>query len=130
LSQLEHAAAAYPARPKVFFLLGLPGFTAGQHSFIDDLITLAGGVNVARDIRQPYPDVSAEWLLESDPDVIVVARDTQFGSDVRTKEPWRSLRAVQDGRIVRPPSDDLLERDGPRIADGLAWLIHAIHNPK
>jgi ABC-type Fe3+-hydroxamate transport system substrate-binding protein len=129
LARLERTAAAYHSRPKVFFLLGLPGFTAGAHSFIDDLITLAAGINVAASIHQPYPDVSAEWLLQSDPDVIVVAREAQFGSDVTAREPWRSLRAVQSGRIVRPPSDDLIERNGPRIVDGLSWLIHAIHTP-
>jgi ABC-type Fe3+-hydroxamate transport system substrate-binding protein len=129
LARLERTAAAYHRRPKVFFLLGLPGFTTGAHSFIDDLITLAAGINVAGSIRQPYPDVSAEWLLQSDPDVIIVARETQFGPDVASREPWRSMRAVEDGHIVRPPSDDLLERNGPRIVDGLAWLIHAIHTP-
>lgn len=129
-AQLAREAAAYRDRPLVFFLLDLPGFTAGSHSFLDDLIRRAGGTNVAGGLAQPYPDVSAEWLLRADPDVIIVAHDTQFGQDIRSQEPWSSLRAVRSNRVVRPPSDDLLERDGPRIVDGLAWLIHAIHNPR
>ncbi|HXW50413.1 MAG TPA: helical backbone metal receptor [Candidatus Acidoferrales bacterium] len=127
IAALAREAAAYKDRPKVFFLLDLPGFTVGEHSFLDDLIRLAGGTNVAGGINVPYPDVSAEWLLQENPDVIVVAHDTQFGGDVLAQEPWRSLHAVQAGRIVRPPTDDILERDGPRIVDGLEWLIHAIH---
>jgi iron complex transport system substrate-binding protein len=129
IAQLASRAAAYHDRPKVFFLLDLPGFTAGAHSFLDDLIRLAAGTNVAGGLAQPYPDVSAEWLLKADPDVVIVAHDTQFGADVVAQAPWSSMRAVRDGRIERPPSDDILERDGPRIVDGLAWLIHAIHGP-
>ncbi len=125
--ELAHVASGYRDRPKVFFLLDLPGFTAGAHSFLDDLIRLAGGVNVAGGIDQPYPDVSSEWLLKADPDVIIVARETQFGADVMAREPWRSMRAVKTGRVVRPPSDDTVERNGPRVVDGLAWLISAIH---
>jgi iron complex transport system substrate-binding protein len=128
IAQLTRQAAAYPDRPNVFFLLDLPGFTVGAHSFLDDLIRLAGGTNVAGGLPQPYPNVSGEWLLKADPDVIVVAHDAQFGADVLAQEPWSSLRAVRDARIERPPSDDILERDGPRIVDGLAWLIHAIHS--
>jgi iron complex transport system substrate-binding protein len=129
IAQLAKQAAAYHDRPSVFFLLDLPGFTAGAHSFLDDLIRLAGGVNVAGGLPEPYPDISSEWLLKADPDVIIVARDAQFGSDVLAQPPWSSLRAVHAGRVERPPSDDILERDGPRIVDGLAWLIWAIHRP-
>lgn len=109
-------------RPRVFFLLDLPGFTAGRGSFIDDLITLAGGVNIAGGIDQPYPDVNAEWLLQADPDIIIVSRATPFGADVRNSAPWRSIHAVQRGRVFRPPSDDIVQRNGPRIISGLEWL--------
>jgi ABC-type Fe3+-hydroxamate transport system substrate-binding protein len=61
-----------------------------------------------------------------DPDVIIVAGDTPFDESVRVREPWRSLRAVRLGRVVRPPSDDLMERDGPRIVEGLDWLERAL----
>jgi iron complex transport system substrate-binding protein len=129
LFTLGREAANYRTKPRVFFLLGLPGFTAGRHSFVDGLISLAGGVNVAGTITQPYPDVSAEWLLQADPDVIVAAREAGFDADVRAREPWQTMRAVRAGHIVEPPSDDVLERNGPRIVEGLRWLIHAIHKP-
>ncbi|HEV2037568.1 MAG TPA: BtuF-related (seleno)protein, partial [Candidatus Eremiobacteraceae bacterium] len=59
-----------------------------------------------------------------------VAREAEFGPPVRKQEPWRSLRAVKERRILRPPSDDILERDGPRIVEGLEWLASAIHPGK
>lgn len=113
-------------RPRVLFLLGLPGFTVGKGSFIDELITLAGGANVAAHVDLAYPNLSPEAIAALDPDVIVVAREVPFGADVRAQEPWRSLRAVRSGRIVVPPDDDLIERPGPRVVDGLAWLERAI----
>ena len=126
LAALSANAGRRARRPRVLFLLGLPGFTVGEHSYLDDVIRLAGGTNVAENVAQPYPDLSAESIAALDPDVIVVAREVPFGADVRSREPWRSLQAVRDGRVVTPPDDDILERPGPRIVDGVAWLQHAI----
>lgn len=114
-------------RPRVMFLLGLPGFTVGKHSYLNDLIELAGGENVAGGVDQAYPDLSGESIVAMNPDVIIVTRDVPFGADVRAREPWRGLNAVRNGRIEVPPNDDILERPGPRIVEGLAWLEHALH---
>ena len=111
---------------RVLYLLGLPGYAAGPHSFLNDMIIAAGGVNVASAAVEPYPNLSAESIVSMDPDVIIVARDTPFDAAARAREPWRSLRAVRFGRVLRPPSDDIMERNGPRIVDGLTWLQHAI----
>ncbi|MBV8595888.1 MAG: ABC transporter substrate-binding protein [Candidatus Eremiobacteraeota bacterium] len=115
-------------KPRVFFLLDLPGFTAGATSFIDDLIRLSGGVNVAGGVKAAYPAISTEALVQMDPDVLIVAREVPFGPSVLGAEPWRSLKAVQEGRVVRPPSDDIVERNGPRVVQGLAWMAAAIHS--
>jgi ABC-type Fe3+-hydroxamate transport system substrate-binding protein len=111
---------------RVLYLLGLPGYAAGPHSFLNDMIVAAGGVNVAAAAAEPYPNLSAESIVSMDPDVIIVARDTPFDASARAREPWWSLRAVRLGRVLRPPSDDIMERNGPRIVDGLAWLQHAL----
>ena len=112
--------------PSVFFLIGLPGFTAGKRSYLNDVIAAAGGVNIAGTIDEAYPRMSDEAILRADPDVIVVTRETPFGADMRAREPWRSLRAVRSGRVLRPPSDDVLERNGPRVIEGLRWLSAAL----
>ena len=115
------------AHPRVLFLLGLPGFTVGMHSYLSDLIGMAGGINVAGKVDQAYPNLSGEAIVAMNPDVIIVARDTPFGADVRAREPWRSTAAVRSGRIAVPPDDDILERPGPRIVDGLEWLEKTLH---
>jgi iron complex transport system substrate-binding protein len=120
-------AKAAGSRPRVMFLLGLPGFTVGKHSYLNDLIELAGGENVAGDIDQAYPNLSGESIVAMNPDVIIVTRDVPFGADVRSREPWRSVNAVRHGRIEVPPNDDIIERPGPRIVEGLTWLERALH---
>ena len=110
----------------VLYILGLPGYAAGPHSFLNDMIEAAGGINVAASAGEPYPNLSAEAIVKMDPDVIIVSHDTPFDADVRVREPWRSLRAVRTGRVLRPPSDDIMERNGPRIVTGLAWLHDAL----
>lgn len=128
IAALADRARRERTHPRVLFLLGLPGFTVGKHSYLSDLIALAGGVNVAGNVDQAYPNLSGEAIVAMNPDVIIVARDTPFGADVRAREPWRSTNAVRNGRVLVPPDDDILERPGPRVVDGLAWLEKAIHS--
>jgi iron complex transport system substrate-binding protein len=127
IAAVAKKAAHYRDRPSVFFLLDLPGFTAGSLSYLDDLIRIAGGVNAAGKIRQAYPNVSSESVLAMDPEVLIIGQAVQFGPHVLEQEPWRSIRAVKSGRVIRPPSDDIIERNGPRIVEGLEWLVTAIH---
>jgi iron complex transport system substrate-binding protein len=114
------------SRVTVLYILGLPGYSAGPHSFLNDMIEAAGGTNVAASAGEPYPNLSAEAIVKMDPDVIIVSHETPFDAGVRAREPWRSLRAVRTGHILRPPSDDIMERNGPRIVIGLAWLHDAL----
>jgi iron complex transport system substrate-binding protein len=128
IAAVAKKAAQYRDRPRVLFLLDLPGFTAGSLSFLNDLITLAGGVNAAGSIHQAYPNVSSESVLAMDPEVLIIGRAVQLGPHVFAQEPWRSISAVKNGRVLRPPSDDIVERNGPRIVEGLEWLLKVIHS--
>ena len=127
IAAVAKRAARYKDKPRVFFLIDLPAFTAGSQSFLNDLIRLAGGVNAAGSIRQAYPNVSSESVLAMDPEVLIIGRAVQVGPHVLEQEPWRSISAMKNGRMFRPPSDDIIERNGPRIVEGLEWLVTAIH---
>jgi iron complex transport system substrate-binding protein len=126
IAAIAIAGRRAPTHPRVLFLLGLPGFTVGKQSYLSDLIALAGGVNVAGGVDQAYPNLSSESIVAMNPDVIVVSKDTPFGPDVRAREPWRSTNAVRDGHVASPPKDDILDRPGPRIVEGLSWLEKAL----
>lgn len=122
-------------RPKVFIELdgsdpGRP-FTAGSGSFIDALIRLAGGVNVAAHARTAWPQFSVEELIKADPDLIILS-DTVTSANRQTPElvaqrpGWSGLRAVRLGTIVAIDAD-VISRPGPRIGEGLERLARLLH---
>jgi iron complex transport system substrate-binding protein len=117
------------ARPKVFWELGPELFTAGPGSFVDDLITVAGGENVAADADSPWPQLSVEAIVLRDPDVIVLA-DHNYGQTaemVKERPGWEDIRAVKEGNIIEITDDDIVSRPGPRLVEGLEFLAKAFH---
>ncbi|CBE69132.1 MAG: ABC transporter substrate-binding protein [Candidatus Methylomirabilis oxygeniifera] len=122
-------------RPKVFIELdgsdpGRP-FTAGPGSFIDILIRLAGGINIAADSQTAWPQFSLEELIRADPDLIIL-RDTRTSlnsqmPDLVARRPgWKGIRAVRMGAIA-PINSDTISRPGPRIVEGLELLARLLH---
>ncbi len=122
-------------RPKVFVELDGTDpsrpFTAGPGSFIDVLIRLAGGENVAAPSRLAWPQFSLEELIRADPDMIILADELvtmnpQTPQTVARRPGWRRLRAVREGAIY-PIEGELLSRPGPRIVEGLELLARLFH---
>src|SRR5690606_7808115 len=64
--------------PSVYVELDPTPFSAGPGSYVDDLLKLAGGVNVVPEEMGPWPMLSAEFVLASDPDVVLLL-DAPFG---------------------------------------------------
>ena len=122
--------ASAASRPSIFYELdatnpALP-WTAGSGTFIDILITLAAGDNIASGL-EGWATFSLEELVASDPDIIILG-DYPWVSpeDVLDREGWEELSAVQNEAIysINP---DLVSRPGPRIFDGLEDLATIIH---
>ncbi|MFL7794299.1 MAG: ABC transporter substrate-binding protein [Anaerolineae bacterium] len=116
-------------RPKVFWELGPELFTSGPGSFINDLIVLAGGENVAADADSPWPQLSVEAIVLKDPDVIVLA-DHNYGQTaemIKERPGWEDIRAVKEGRIIEIVDEDIVSRPGPRLVEGLEFLAKALH---
>lgn len=121
------------ARPSVAYLVWpMPPSVAGPGTFIDEIITRAGGRNAFRDLPLRWPTVSPETLLERDPDVLVVARGrppVSSGEGIWAEPPLSLLGAVREGRILRVPSD-LFERPGPGTAQAVRILAEHLHGPR
>jgi vitamin B12 transport system substrate-binding protein len=124
-AQVPHRAN----RPSVFVALGTgPIWTVGPTSYIGHLIDLAGGVDAASDLHQPWAEYSEEALVRAQPDAIVADHDTNVTA-VEGREPWRSLRAVHEGHvfiITDPRIQNALMRPGPTYNEGLRWLIERL----
>jgi len=115
--------------PRVFWELGPDLYTAGPGSFIDDLIRLAGGENVAADARSQWPQLSVEAVVVKDPEILILA-DHSYGETakrVAARPGWERITAVETGRVVELTNDDIFSRPGPRIVDALEFLARVFH---
>jgi iron complex transport system substrate-binding protein len=119
-------AALKPAeRPRVLLLL-----TAGSGTLIDDIITAAGGSNIAGDIAG-HQAISLEVIISRDPQLIIIP--ASMGTEgsptwnyVNDEVRFKGISAVRDKRLHRMDGD-VIYRYGPRSVDGLEALAGFIH---
>jgi iron complex transport system substrate-binding protein len=117
-------------RPRVLHILDFnPLISAGKGTFVDDLIRLAGGRNVAETAAGKYPRFSMEEVLVQDPEVILLSSMKSRDPLVKQRrwwERWKTISAVKHGRIFVLDSD-LIHRPSPRMGEGLEQVARAIH---
>ncbi len=121
-------------RVKVFYTFATTDlnnpWTAGPGSFVDSLITMAGGENIGAKAPSPWVQFSIEEVVNSDPEVIIV--NAQMGSALTLKEEierhptWRGITAVKRNEI-HLIDGDIVNRSGPRIIQGLEEVARIIH---
>lgn len=116
-------------RPGVFFQIDAnPMVSAGKDTFIDQLITMAGGRNLAAG-RGTYPRYSWEDILVLQPEVVIIASMAGGYTKEQLKNAWLKwpqIPAVKNGR-VHVVDANLFDRPVPRLADGLVALAELIH---
>ncbi len=111
-------------RPRVLIVVQTnPLWTAGAGTFMDDLVTRAGGINVGHSVLN-YGTFSREQVVAHPPDVVL--GDVNSQSTFRADPLLSRLPAVQSGRFYALPND-LTTRPGPRLADGLILVARALH---
>jgi iron complex transport system substrate-binding protein len=127
-------AAEATTTPKVYHeVWNEPLTSAGPGTFVDELITLAGGENVFNDAETSWPMVSSESIIEKNPDVMVFP-DMYMGRQnfyetieaVENRPGWNTITAVQNNTIYEINAD-IISRSGPRLADALEELAKMIH---
>ena len=103
-------------KPMVYYeIWHEPLITIGPNTFISDLLTLAGGRNVAADAQKDWPQYSLEVLVE-----------VGGLEDFEARRGWENIRAVKEGRIYFV-EDDHISRAGPRLVKGLEELVEILH---
>ncbi len=87
------------SKPKVFVQVGAkPLFTITKDSFIQDLISLSGGINIAEEARSGF--YSREKVLKENPDVIIIVTMGIVGqNEKKTWEKFKTLKAAKKRRI-------------------------------
>lgn len=127
----KKAESIKPEEQKTVFVEVSPEpeiYTAGNHTFINEMLELIGAKNAAGDM-EGWPKVDPEVMVERNPDVIV----TTYGyytekpvEKVLARKGWNNVKAVKDQQVFDVHSD-LVTRSGPRLAEGAEVLAKAIY---
>jgi iron complex transport system substrate-binding protein len=128
--QLDNPRRGSP--PRVFVeVWDDPLTTVGGTSFVDDVISRAGGVNVAHELPQPSLRISPEKVIEWNPDVIIIAhmaRNPGSSTEIGKRIGWSDMKAVKQGTVICDISTDLLLRPGPRLIEGVKVLAKRLQD--
>lgn len=104
-----------------------PLYTAGKKTYIDELVTLAGGINIADDI-EGYQLYSSETVVEKNPEAILAVDSYYVNKNVIKNRPgWNKIKAVQTERILYELDSDLLNRPGPRVGLAVEKTAQALY---
>ena len=112
--------------PKVYYVVGFGAsgnFTAGGNTFINDIIRMAGGRNIAEDIEGW--SYSLEALVQEDPDYIIVRREDSAA--FCGMKPYNRLSAVRNGHVIGIVSGTL-DLQVPRNIDAILYLRQRMNN--
>ncbi len=124
------------APPNVYYELSLDYWTIGSGSFINDVISLAGGLNIFANESMPYFQASPEAIIEADPDVIITTgMGGWFGppqeiiNKIVSRPGWGNITAVEEGRVyvLNGTLEDILVRPGPRIAVAVEVIARILY---
>jgi iron complex transport system substrate-binding protein len=105
-----------------------PLVSVGRGSFLHEVITLAGGENLAQDAPQAYPTYSLEQVIAAAPEVIILSSDSAPLQQLMGEQPerWTGLPAMREGRIYVVDTG-LLNRPSPRSVEAVETLARYFH---
>ena len=115
---------------KVFHELSPDYYTATSATFIGRMYRLFGFRNIADaadSSHSGYPQLSAEYIVSANPDIVVLADSVCCGQTAATageRPGWQLVSAVRKGRVVTV-DDSIASRWGPRIVD-FARVVAAV----
>ena len=132
VDELIGSVPVYPIPPTYYHELDDTLYSVTSQTFIGQIYSLLGLENVADPADDGsaygYPQLSAEYLVEADPDFIFLA-DTKCCSvtaaSVAERDGWGDLSAVLNGRVIEL-DDDIASRWGPRVVEYLRVVADAM----
>ncbi|MGM1048301.1 MAG: ABC transporter substrate-binding protein [Bacillota bacterium] len=128
----EAVKSLTPEQKKKVYIEFSPGWTVGSGEFMDELINLAGGVNVAADTAGWY-EISEEKIIKDNPDVILFSKNViddktkkTLDQMIKARSGWDQITAVKNDAVYGL-DDNLISRPGPRVTEGLKEIANTIY---
>jgi iron complex transport system substrate-binding protein len=130
-SQRAAMVARVAGRPRFRVLVVVwydPVITAGNQSFLTDLIAAAGGKSITADMPQAWPQISLEEVKRRSPDFLLLVEGAHGGtteSDLEARAGWDQLTALKNHHVIH--MDDRLFHPSPVLYDALESLAKQLH---
>jgi len=125
IEEIEEQTKELEQKPSVLYMTWHdPMWTVGRNTWIDELINMAGGMNIFSENFEGGAMVQIEWVVLLDPEIIITS-EWSYDWALNATE-LASTNASQTGRIYTF-DDDLAQRPGPRLIQGLDWFAYLIH---
>lgn len=123
----------FPRPPTYYHELDEKYFTATSRTFVGELYKLLGLDNIADPadkLGNGYPQLSGEFIIQANPDLIFLADARCCGQSAKTlgaRPGWQQIDAVQNGGVIEL-DDDIASRWGPRIVDHVGSVAEALQS--
>lgn len=105
-----------------------PLMAAGPGSFMDELISLSGGINIANDAEGGYANYDLESVIEKDPQVYLTSNDLpeKTKESISNRPGYEEITAIKEGNVYLLDGN-ITSRPGPRIVEALEIVAKTIH---
>jgi len=129
---VQEKVATVTDRPSVFYELDATDpsnpWTTGSGTFIDYIISEAGGTNAASALEGDFAQISSEELIAVNPDIILLA-DAPYGTtaeSVAERPGWDVITAVENNALY-PIDPNTMSVPGPRLVEALEVTARLMH---
>ena len=108
-------------RPLVYYELAGLGKTVGPGTITNEMISIAGGANLAANETLRYPTLTSEYIVAKNPDIIVVVSYGASIATIKSRAGWGNITAVQNDKIYQIESG--WATTSPRLVLGLEQFL-------
>ena len=112
-------------RPLVYYELSTPMKTTGPGTFTNELIFMAGGTNLAADEPVRYPILNSEYIVDRNPDVIIIVSYGASIDEVKGRDGWQNIDAVKNDQVYKIDTNTVTSN--PRLILGLERFAEWFH---
>lgn len=129
-TEIEEALADVPdADVRVYHELDETFFSASSNGFIGSIYSAIGAANIADAADTDgngFPQLTEEYIVDADPELIVITDQVQYtADDVAARPGWGDISAVKNGNII-VVNADVASRWGPRLPQFVAAATDAL----
>lgn len=130
MKKVTDVASTIEKKKKVYIEFS-PGWTVGSGEFMNELITLSGGLNIASDVKG-WIQIDEEKIIKDNPEVIIYTLDKvdkegkKLEDLIHGRTGWRDITAIKTEQVIGL-NGDILSRPGPRITQALQGIASAIY---